>query len=148
MTTPDFKADLAARYQAVRSTVIDALGADAVALLDHPDLVKVGDLADIDDEDHRDEAVAARTTFAWIVRLEVCGTWVADGFELDDDRALDMLAHDLTLANIGDELGARVIAAPPVDLVARTQGYRDAADREARERKEQHDDEVADSRSY
>ena len=33
-----------------------------------------------------------------------------------------MLSHDLSYANVGTELSARIIAAPPPELVAKTQG--------------------------
>lgn len=65
---------------------------------------------------------AAAQRFAWYVRLEVCGTWVADGFNLTDERALDMLAKDLAYADMGFELAARVIAAPPPERIAACQG--------------------------
>lgn len=50
--------------------------------------------------------------FYWTVRFGVHKVWIADGFELDDDRALDMLSGDLGYAHIGSELEAKVLGAP------------------------------------
>lgn len=59
----------------------------------------------------------------WTVEFEVDESWVADGFILTSDRALDMLSKDLGWANIGTELGAKVIKAPRPGLIAKLQGY-------------------------
>lgn len=50
-------------------------------------------------------------TFKWTVEFEVSENWVADGFTLTDERALAMLANDLSYA-YGHELGAKVIKHP------------------------------------
>jgi hypothetical protein len=60
------------------------------------------------------DVVAAHTTFTWTVEFKVSGTWVADGFNLTDDRAMTMLRNALGWAR-DDELGARVLAAPPAE---------------------------------
>ncbi len=54
----------------------------------------------------------------WTVVFEVDDVWIADGFNLDDDRALEMLSGDLTYAHIGSELGAKVIKAPTEKQIA------------------------------
>ena len=59
----------------------------------------------------------------WTVGFSVDKSWVADGFDLTDDRALDMLSGDLRYANIGTELGAKVIKAPDKKLIRKLQGY-------------------------
>lgn len=59
----------------------------------------------------------------WTVEFAVDESWVADGFILTDDRALDMLSHDLGWANVGTELGAKVIKAPDPEKIAKLQGY-------------------------
>jgi hypothetical protein len=64
--------------------------------------------------------------FKWTVEFEVHADWVADGFVMTDDRALEMLASDLGWANMSTELRARVIKHPNLDSVAREQGYKDA----------------------
>lgn len=70
------------------------------------------------------EDQVAQLKFKWVVEFEVSGTWVADGFNLTDERAKDMLAHDLQYA-YGCELKAKVIKAPePLDI-AYAQGYED-----------------------
>jgi hypothetical protein len=62
------------------------------------------------------------TRFKWTVEFEVSDNWVADGFDLTDDRALAMLMSDLGWAT-PDELGARVIKRPRDEDIAREQGY-------------------------
>ena len=62
--------------------------------------------------------------YKWTVQFEVAPCWVADGFELTDERALDMLSHDLGWANIGTELRAKVIKAPSQSAIRREQGYK------------------------
>ena len=63
--------------------------------------------------------------FKWTVEFEVDECWVEDGFDINDDRALNMLASDLCHANIGEELGARVIKAPDPAAIRKMQGYKD-----------------------
>lgn len=63
--------------------------------------------------------------FKWTVEFEVDESWVADGFDLTDERALDMLSGDLTFAHIDSELGAKVIKAPDAKAIRQIQGYRD-----------------------
>lgn len=75
---------------------------------------------------------AYQDRFTWTVQFTVHPTWVADGFDLTDERALDMLSNDLQHANIGTELDAKVISAPHPDEVAMEMGYRNAADRKKR----------------
>lgn len=66
--------------------------------------------------------------FKWTIEIEVDEVWVADGFDMTDERALQMLGEHLPYANMTYELKARVIGFPDPDLVARTQGYRDAVE--------------------
>lgn len=63
--------------------------------------------------------------YKWTVEFEVAACWVADGFDLTDDRALDMLSKDLGFANIDAELRARVVKAPDAKAVREEQGYQD-----------------------
>ena len=60
----------------------------------------------------------------WLVELEVDETWIADGFDLTDERAKDMLAKDLQYAH-GTELSAKVIKAPDPKVIRKLQGYED-----------------------
>lgn len=62
--------------------------------------------------------------FKWTVEFEVDEVWVADGFVLTDERALDMLSNDLRYATIGTELTAKVVSAPSNNRIAKAQGYR------------------------
>lgn len=60
--------------------------------------------------------------FSWCVRFTVAPLWIQDGFTIDNDRALSMLAHAVG-AGSADELQARVIEAPSALQIARMQGY-------------------------
>lgn len=66
----------------------------------------------------------ARPRFKWTIEIEVDPTWVADGFDLDDDRAHEMLCRELPHA-YGHELKARVLSAPKPELIRKAQGYDD-----------------------
>lgn len=57
----------------------------------------------------------------WTVEFAVDSSWVADGFDLTDERAKEMLAYDLRYA-YGHELGAKVIKSPSAERIARLQG--------------------------
>lgn len=59
----------------------------------------------------------------WTVEFEVADNWVADGFELDDDRALEMIATELGWASTS-ELGAKVIAKPNQETIRGLQSGR------------------------
>lgn len=63
--------------------------------------------------------------FKWVVEFEVDEVWVADGFDLTDERALDMLAQHLRYAYMTTELGAKVISAPPPEEIRKVQGYKE-----------------------
>jgi len=65
------------------------------------------------------------TKFKWTVEFEVDECWVADGFNLTDERALAMLTADLCYAN-SEELKAKVIKSPDVERIAKVQGYSNA----------------------
>lgn len=71
----------------------------------------------------------------WTVEFSVDSSWVADGFDLTDERAKSMLANDLRYA-YGYELGAKVVKYPPAIKVARLQGYKDAKTVEAKRKEE------------
>ena len=58
----------------------------------------------------------------WTVQFAVDSSWVAEGFDLTDARAKDMLANDLRYAS-GCELGAKVLKSPNPVRIARLQGY-------------------------
>lgn len=60
-------------------------------------------------------------TFKWTVEFEVAECWVADGFNLTDERAQDMIANDLGWAD-GSEISARVVKAPEPERIAKVQG--------------------------
>ena len=57
------------------------------------------------------------------VEFAVDPTWVADGFFLDKNTALMMLAKELGWADIGSELDARMVKFPNAEKVAKLMGY-------------------------
>ena len=61
--------------------------------------------------------------FKWTVVFEVDELWVEDGFNMTDERALNMLASDLNYACMDTELSAKVIKAPSMDKILKMQGY-------------------------
>jgi hypothetical protein len=61
-------------------------------------------------------------TFKWVVEFEVTETWVEDGFNIDQDRATDIIANALPFAH-GSEFKATVLKAPDAKLIRKTQGY-------------------------
>ena len=58
--------------------------------------------------------------FKWMVEFSVAETWVADGFNLTDARALEMLENDIQFA-YPHELRARVVRAPKAADIGRVQ---------------------------
>ena len=60
--------------------------------------------------------------YKWTVEVQVAASWVADGFNLTNERAHDMLAYDLCGAR-NTEIKATVIKAPCAKAIAKEQGY-------------------------
>lgn len=63
--------------------------------------------------------------FKWTVEFQVSENWVADGFNLTDDRALNMLSSELGWAYEGIELKAKVVKRPNPDEIAKCQLQQD-----------------------
>ena len=61
--------------------------------------------------------------FKWTVEFQIHEDWVADGFEMTDERALDMLAAQLGWADMDNELRAKVIKSPTVKTIRAIQGF-------------------------
>lgn len=53
---------------------------------------------------------------------------MADGFNLDDSRAFEMLSTELGFADCNTESAAKVISAPDAKRVRAEQGYQDEGD--------------------
>lgn len=70
--------------------------------------------------------------YTWTVELTVDASWVADGFDLSDERAKEMLNRELPFA-YGHEIAAKVISAPDAERIAKEQGYKNRADRLTRD---------------
>jgi len=60
--------------------------------------------------------------YKWTVEIEVDPIWVADGFNLTDERAHDMVAEALPWAQ-GHEFKARVLQRPTPERILKEQGY-------------------------
>lgn len=63
--------------------------------------------------------------YKWTVEFAVEETWVADGFEMTEERALEMLANDLGWANVDTELKAKIIKSPTPKSIRKAQGYQE-----------------------
>ncbi|NQT22340.1 MAG: hypothetical protein HQ579_02760 [Candidatus Omnitrophica bacterium] len=61
--------------------------------------------------------------FRWIVEFSVDKTWVADGFDLTENRALSMLSNDLQSAYIDTELEVKILKSPNKQEILKEQGY-------------------------
>jgi hypothetical protein len=61
-------------------------------------------------------------TFKWVVEFEIAQNWVEDGFEINQERATEIIANSLPYAN-GNEFKATVLKAPAAKLIRTTQGY-------------------------
>jgi len=64
-------------------------------------------------------------TYKWTIEIEVDEAWIADGFDMDDERATDMLGLILGWAT-PDEFSAKVLKAPPAKAIRKAQGYKHA----------------------
>lgn len=60
--------------------------------------------------------------FRWVVEMEVDETWVADGFNLTNDRAQELMQQILPWS-YSHETTAKVLEAPPIEEIMRVQGY-------------------------
>lgn len=60
--------------------------------------------------------------FKWTVEFEVHESWVADGFDMTDERAREMLTETLPCA-FDMELKARVVKSPSARAIRMAQGY-------------------------
>lgn len=64
-------------------------------------------------------------TFKWTVEFEIDETWVADGFDMDDDTAQEMIQSWLSHA-YGWEVKGKVLKSPPAKAIRIAQGYEKA----------------------
>lgn len=60
--------------------------------------------------------------FKWVVEFEVDETWVADGFDMTQERAKGMIEQELGYS-YAEETGARILKAPLPDAIRKVQGY-------------------------
>ncbi len=62
--------------------------------------------------------------FVWRVEIEVAEVWVADGFDLSEERMHGIMCRALSSARMS-EIRCKVLKAPPVADVRKVQGYKD-----------------------
>jgi hypothetical protein len=62
--------------------------------------------------------------YVWTVTIEIDPKWVADGFDLDEDRLEEMLMQELSSAT-GSEVGGKVLKAPDPKQIRAEQGYKE-----------------------
>ena len=60
--------------------------------------------------------------YIWTVEIHIDPTWVADGFDLDNNRLEAMLMRELSSAT-GAEVGGYVLKAPDPKQIRAEQGY-------------------------
>lgn len=58
----------------------------------------------------------------WTVKISVDDVWIADGFDLDEERLQDMVLNDLQFAG-SSEVTCKIIKAPNPDTIKYIQGY-------------------------
>lgn len=69
----------------------------------------------------------SKRRFRWTVEIEVDETWIADGFNLTQDRLTQMILSDLNFA-YPHEVGARIVKSPDAKLIRAAQGFSNAGD--------------------
>ena len=69
----------------------------------------------------------AKKKFKWVVEIEVDEVWVADGFNLTEDRMHDIMCDALPFA-YGFEIDTKVLDAPSNKRIAKAQGYKSVKD--------------------
>ena len=65
--------------------------------------------------------------YEWTVKIRVNAVWVADGFNLTEDRLNSILGEHLDYAR-STEYEGEIVKAPNADAIAREQGYTSAKD--------------------
>ena len=63
--------------------------------------------------------------YTWTVKISVADTWVADGFDLTEDRLNDILQRELSYA-YSTEVKGEIVKSPNADKIAKEQGYSSA----------------------
>ena len=70
---------------------------------------------------HSNSSPSEQGKLSWTVRFTIDPSWVADGFEITDERAFSMLLNELINA-YPEEIAAKVISAPHPERIKRLQG--------------------------
>lgn len=60
--------------------------------------------------------------FKWTVEIEIDEVWVADGFELTEERLIDMVQSDLQYAT-ESEIKVKILKSPDEKAISKAQGY-------------------------
>ncbi len=61
--------------------------------------------------------------YEWVVRIKVDPVWVADGFNLTDDRMQRIMEHAMPYA-YSHEIECEVLESPTDESIAAEQGYK------------------------
>ena len=71
--------------------------------------------------DWDNEEQVANQWFKWTCEIQVNGTWVADGFELTQERLKEMIEREIGYAN-SCETKARILTSPDTARIRLCQG--------------------------
>ncbi len=74
----------------------------------------------------------AKKFYKLTVEIEIDPTWVADGFDLTEERLQDMVKSDLGFA-YDEEIRCKILKAPDAKSIAVEQGYKSLEDKLERE---------------
>lgn len=61
--------------------------------------------------------------FRWVVEIEVSENWVADGFDMNQDRVQRLKEELIPWAISGEEVDVRVLKSPDAESIRWAQGY-------------------------
>ncbi len=65
---------------------------------------------------------SAMKMFKWKLEIEVSESWVADGFELTQQRAKDIIESAIPYSS-SEETTVKILKAPTQDSIRKAQGY-------------------------
>lgn len=72
--------------------------------------------------DCRGRGTLPAKAFRWAVEIVVSEVWVADGFDLTEERLKEMVMSDLSCAH-GHEVRVAIVKRPDPKAIAKAQGY-------------------------
>ena len=96
---------------------------DGVAGLEYPVCFRCASKAAMAYKRAGTKSLATDGWFLWTVEIAVREVWVADGFELTEERAHGIMAKELGWANGETEIACRLVDAPDQKRIRVAQGY-------------------------